>query len=96
MSDAGGAHEPEFMHMVGTASGYGLIFTPKLMTADCPGAKVPGLARIGPTAPSAGAEMLPAVVAAATVAVYTVLAGVASLTTTEVTLAMPTLVAVIW
>src|SRR5262249_40085810 len=71
------------------------IFTAKMITADCPGVRVPTVALMVPAVPFAGAVIVPTVVLAAGLLLYTVKAGVASLTTTLVTLAVPALVAVI-
>src|SRR5215813_11612620 len=71
------------------------IFTAKMITADCPGVRVPTVALTVPAVPFAGAVIVPTVVLAAGLLLYTVKAGVASLTTTLVTLAVPAFVAVI-
>src|SRR5215470_9579733 len=75
-------------------SGY-WIFTAKMITADCPGVRVPTVALMVPAVPFAGAVIVPTVVLAAGLLLYTVKAGVASLTTTLVMLAVPAFVAVI-
>lgn len=72
------------------------IFTAKTTTADCPGVRVPTVALMVPAVPFAGAVTVPTVVLAAGLLLYTVKAGVASLTTTLVMLEVPELVAVIW
>jgi hypothetical protein len=61
--------------------------TPNTMTADCPGPSVPTVAVMAPAAPPAGVVMLPTVVEAGTAAEYVVPDGVASFTTTFVTVA---------
>src|SRR5262249_16796868 len=70
------------------------IFTAKMITADCPGVRVPTVALMVPAVPFAGAEMVPTVVLAGGMLRYTVKAGVASLTTTLVMFEVPALVAV--
>src|SRR5262245_64298298 len=75
---------------------YGLIRIPNSTTADCPGPSVPMVAVMVPAAPFAGVAMPPTVVEPATVPEYVVFGGVASLTTTLLTVAVPTLVTVIW
>ena len=80
-----------------TTGTYGSIFTPKLISADAPGASVPIGALIEPVAPTTGPVIPGApqtgVHAAGTLIV--VLDGVESLTVTEVTSIVPRFVAVI-
>ena len=71
------------------------IFTAKMTTVDCPGVRVPTVALMVPAVPFAGALIVPTVVLAGGMLLYTVNDGVASLTTTLVTLEVPALVAVI-
>ena len=74
----------------------GLIRIPNTTTADCPGPSDAMVAVTVPAAPLAGVAMTPTVVEAGMAFEYVVFAGVASLTTTLVTVAVPTLVTVIW
>jgi hypothetical protein len=69
--------------------------TPNVIVADWPGASVPTVAEIVPATPGSGALTEPCDVPAGTAAEYTVLAGVASFTTTFVTEVVPTFVTTI-